>query len=101
MFLDPNRLVTAKPGKPQLPSGQQTEDHPESLNPKPLQKLWALNFFHQHGHGEVEFIGKGEKSQQESCSAGNGIEREKSSAEEILKRIEDENDGRDLQNPES
>ncbi len=60
--LDANRLVTAEPSKPKLPSGQQTKNHPESLDAKPLPKLWALDFFHQHSHGEVELVGKGEKS---------------------------------------
>lgn len=61
-FLDANRFVAAQPGTPEPPSKTKADQHPESLDAKPLPKLWALNLFHQHGHGEVELVGKGEKS---------------------------------------
>lgn len=61
-FLDANRFVAAHPRMPENPACKEAEHHPEGLNPKTLPKLWALDFFHQHGNGEVEFVGKGEKS---------------------------------------
>ena len=61
-FLDANRFVAVQTGTPKAPCETKAENHPESLNEKPLQKLLALNFPHQHSHGEVELVGKGEKS---------------------------------------
>ena len=62
LFLDANRFVTAQPGPPEHLGQAKTEEHPKSLNQKPVQKLLALNLPHQHSHGEVELVGKGEKS---------------------------------------
>lgn len=61
-FLDANRFVSVQTSTPKTLSQAKAEEHPETLNQKPQQKLLAVNFPHQHSHGEIEFVGKGEKS---------------------------------------
>src|SRR4051794_27650939 len=96
----PGSLVVAESARPDPAAQEPAAEHPGGLDQQALPDLRALNAADEDGDRKIHLVLEGQPEARLAEEGGHQVQREKAAGEEVFDRVDDENEGRDLQQPE-